>query len=77
MYSGTKIIDPVAQRTRFVESYVMGKMKDLGRPPTFADLATLWTAGDHNSYAADIEGIGTDFAFAYCTKTARERYKRR
>lgn len=77
MYSGTKIIDPVAQRTRLVESYVMEKMRGLGRPPTFADLATLWTASDHDSYAAEIEGIATDFAFGYCPKAARERYKRR
>src|SRR5262249_17545838 len=33
MYSGEHILDPVAQRTRTVESYVHARMGKLGRPP--------------------------------------------
>jgi hypothetical protein len=48
-------------------------MSGLGRPPTFADLATLWTGSEPAAYAADIEGTAMDFALLYCPKAARER----
>jgi hypothetical protein len=77
MYSGTKVIDPVAERTRLVEARVMERMRSLGRPPTFADLATLWTSGDHDRYAADIAGTAVDFAALYCRAAARRRAESR
>jgi hypothetical protein len=72
MYSGERIVAPVAQRTRAVESYVISKMASLGWPPTFTDLATLWAA-DHDNYADDIAGIASRFAHLYCpTKKIRQ-----
>lgn len=66
MYSGEKIIDPVAQRTRTVQSWVIAKMKQLGRPVTFADLATEWTGTDQNTYGADILRTAESFGALYC-----------
>jgi hypothetical protein len=66
LYSGERISNPVAKRTRTVESYVIATMKKLGRPVTFADLATQWTGTDKNTYGADIERTATTFADRYC-----------
>jgi Mannosyl-glycoprotein endo-beta-N-acetylglucosaminidase len=77
MYSGEKISDPVARRTRTVESYVLSRMGNLGRPPTFADLATLWTGTDQDTYGADILGIATSFARLYCSTAGRGHVPKR
>src|SRR5579862_1787008 len=37
MYSGERILHPVAERTRDVQPYVIAGMRSLGRPATFAD----------------------------------------
>jgi len=73
MYSGEEILDPVARRTRAVESYVIAKMRDLGRPPTFADLAPLWTGTDQDTYGPDILGTATSFALLHCRTAGRRR----
>jgi hypothetical protein len=77
MYSGEHILDPVAQRTRTVESYVIARMSALGRPPTFADLATLWTETDHDTYRDDIQGIAIRFSDLYCPAAGARHPRRR
>ena len=66
MYSGERISDPVAERTRQVQSYVIEKMLKLGRPVTFADLATEWTGTDQNTYGRSIQGAAEKFALSHC-----------
>jgi hypothetical protein len=73
MYSGESILDPVARRTRTVESYVHARMGKLGRPPNFADLATLWTGTDKGPYADDIQATAERFKDLYCRKVGRRR----
>jgi hypothetical protein len=67
MYSGEKVLNPVAQRTRAVESYIIAKMNKLGRPVTFADLVTEWTGTDRSTYSSDIQRTATRFADMYCS----------
>jgi hypothetical protein len=66
MYSGEKIVAPIAQRTRTVQSYVIAKMKKLGHPVTFADLATEWTGTDQSTYGTDIQRTAENFTVSYC-----------
>jgi hypothetical protein len=68
MYSGEEILHPVAQRTREVESYVIGKMRSLGRPATFADLAKVWTGTDSDTYGIEIQQIAVTFAHLHCRR---------
>ncbi len=57
MYSTTRIPQPVAKRTRQVQSDVQELMRRLHRPVTFADLAREWTGTDKNSYGRDMARI--------------------
>jgi hypothetical protein len=66
MYSGEEILDPVAQRTRAVQSYIIAKVKKLGRPATFADLATEWTGTDQITYGRSIQRTAERFALSHC-----------
>jgi hypothetical protein len=77
MYSGEHILHPVAQRTRTVESYVIARMRALGRPPTFADLATLWTGTDQDTYGDVIQGIAIRFADLYCPAAGARHPRKR
>ena len=76
MYSGEKILDPVAWRTWAVEPYVIAKMGDLGRPATFADLATVWTGTDQDTYADDILGTAMTFELLHCPKAGVNKSRR-
>jgi hypothetical protein len=61
MYARIVIENPIARRTRIVQSEVHRRMQQLGRPVTFTDLATLWTGTDQSTYAANIEAIKRRF----------------
>ena len=68
MYAGIVIENPIAERTRAVQSIVHETMGKLDRPVTFSDLATLWTGTDQNTYAASIERTARKFSDSYCQK---------
>jgi hypothetical protein len=68
MYAGIVIDNPIAERTRAVQSTVHEIMGKLDRPVTFSDLATLWTGTDQNTYAASIERTAEKFSESYCQK---------
>jgi hypothetical protein len=68
MYAGIVIENPIADRTRVVQTKVHEIMGKLGRPVTFSDLATLWTGTDQNTYAASIERQAWRFSKTYCQK---------
>jgi hypothetical protein len=67
MYSTTRIPQPVAKRTRRVQSDVQEIMRRLHRPVTFADLAREWTGTDKNSYGREMLRIAGKYAQRYCT----------
>ena len=68
MYSTTRIPDPVARRTRQVQSDVQDTMRRLHRPVTFADLAREWTGTDKNTYGRDMLRIAEKYTQQYCEK---------
>ena len=68
MYSTTRIPQPVAKRTRQVQSDVQDIMRRLHRPVTFADLAREWTGTDKNTYGRDMERLAEKYAQRYCDK---------
>ena len=74
MYSGQKILRPIAHRTRAVEAFIITKMRDLGRAATFSDLAALWTGTDQDAYAEDIQGTATTFALLHCPKARLRKW---
>ena len=73
MYSITQIPNPVAQRTRRVQSDVQQAMRRLRRPVTFADLAREWTGTDRNSYGAEMQKLAQTYAARYCTQASLTR----
>jgi hypothetical protein len=68
MYSTTRIPEPVAKRTRQVQSDVQDIMRRLHRPVTFADLAREWTGTDKNTYGRDMLRIAEKYTQQYCEK---------
>jgi len=68
MYSTTPIPNPVAKRTRQVQSDVQDIMRRLHRPVTFADLAREWTGTDKNTYGRDMMRIAEKYTQQYCDK---------
>lgn len=66
MYSLTPIPNPVAQRTRQVQSDVQDNLRRLHRPVTFTDLAHIWTGTNKNTYALEIQKIAGKYAENYC-----------
>jgi hypothetical protein len=71
MYSTTPVPNPVAKRTRQVQSDVQHVMLQLHRPVTFADLAREWTGTDRNRYGAEMQKLAESYANRYCTQPAR------
>jgi hypothetical protein len=67
MYSTARIPQPVAKRTRQVQSDVQEIMRRLHRPVTFADLAREWTGTDKNTYGRDMLRIAGKYAQQHCT----------
>jgi hypothetical protein len=66
MYSTARIPNPVAMRTRQVQTDVQEIMRRLHRPVTFADLAREWTGTDKNTYGAMMQKLAQKFAANYC-----------
>ncbi len=73
MYSGNRIANPIAQRTKLVQDVVLKKMSALGRPVTYADLTNMWVGGDRSAYAAAISDTSTAFWRQFCTTAQRPR----
>ncbi|MDX2257338.1 MAG: glucosaminidase domain-containing protein [Hyphomicrobiaceae bacterium] len=69
MYSGRRVENAVAERTRNVQAWgVLTKwQKSFDRPLTFADLARKWAPGS-KGYARDVAKISSDFYDDYCRK---------
>lgn len=69
LYAGAKVENPVAERTRNVQSWgILSRwQKGLGRPTTFRDLAKKWAPGSRG-YARDIAGVGAQFYDSFCSR---------
>src|SRR5690606_12546573 len=67
MYSGTRVENPVAERTRNVQDWgvLTDWHKSLGGSVTFTQLAKKWAPGSKR-YAADIDAIATRFFEGVC-----------
>jgi hypothetical protein len=67
-YSGAKLDNPTAERTRKVQEWgvLSGWHAQFNRPITYTDLAAKWAPGS-NSYSKMLEAIGERFE-AYCSK---------
>ncbi len=67
MYSGEKVVNPVAERTRKVQEWgvLTEWQKSIKGPVTFAQLAKKW-APSTRKYAADIEAVGDGFMNGPC-----------
>ena len=67
MYSGEKLDNPVAERTRKVQEWgvLTEWQKSIKGPMTFAQLAGKWAPGSRK-YASDIEGVSDSFFDGPC-----------
>jgi hypothetical protein len=65
-YSGEKVANPVAPRTREQQDGIIAQSLRLKRPMRFADLTRRWAA-DRN-YARSIEAVAGRFRDKFCTK---------
>lgn len=75
-YSGERLAEPVAPRTRLKQDDIIVLSAQLGRPVTFADLARRWAADRH--YGRSIEWVAGQFASRYCRnpdRAATSRYR--
>lgn len=70
MYSGERVENPVAERTRNVQEWgvLTEWQKSLGGPVTFTQLAKKWAPGSRR-YAADIEAIADRFFDGVCKES--------
>jgi hypothetical protein len=64
VYSGERLADPTAPRTRLKMDEILGKSSALGRKVTFQDLSRRW-AVDAN-YGRSIEWAASAFMGRYC-----------
>jgi hypothetical protein len=64
-YSGERIADPIALRTRKVQDDVVEVSQRLGRPVTFGDLARRWAVD--RAYGKSIDYIAGLFKKKFCT----------
>ena len=66
MYSGERIDNPVADRTRMVQDELLpwAKAIRVSRPVTFNDLAKRWSPGSH--YASDVEAVAKAYRDGFC-----------
>jgi hypothetical protein len=67
MYSGATVENPVAQRTRDVQSWgvLTSWQKSIGSPITYAHLASKWAPGT-KAYASDVKTIADRFFAGPC-----------
>jgi hypothetical protein len=64
-YSGERIADPIALRTRKVQDDVVEVSQRLGRPVTFGDLARRWAVD--RAYGKSIDYLAGLFKKEFCT----------
>jgi Mannosyl-glycoprotein endo-beta-N-acetylglucosaminidase len=64
-YSGERVDNPVAPRTREVQDGIISQSKRLGRPVRFGDLTRRWAAD--SQYARSIVSVADRFAGVHCT----------
>lgn len=69
MYSGERIEEPVAERTRKVQEWgvLTSWQKRFTRPITFSDLAGKWAPGSRG-YASNVDSIRSAFQDDFCGK---------
>jgi hypothetical protein len=65
MYSGTRVYDPVAERTRKVQEWLLPWSQSFKRPVTFTDLTKKWSPSD-NGYSDDIEAVAKAYRSSFC-----------
>lgn len=63
-YSGERLVQPIAKRTRENQNDIIAKSNRLGRAVTFGDLARRWAADRH--YAKSIDFIAGQYQEQYC-----------
>jgi hypothetical protein len=63
-YSGERLVQPIAKRTRENQTDIVAKSNRLGRPVTFGDLARRWAADRH--YGKSIDFIAGLYSEQYC-----------
>jgi hypothetical protein len=64
-YSGERLAQPIAKRTRNNQDDIIAKSHRLGRPVTFGDLARRWAAD--RQYGKSIDFIAGLYHDQYCT----------
>lgn len=69
-YSGERVDDPVATRTREKQDDIISLSRRLGRPPTFRDLAGRWAVD--RRYARSISFIADLYKRRFCSGPLRE-----
>jgi hypothetical protein len=67
IYAGIRVDDPVADRTRKVQSWgILDRWRSrYGRQITFSDVGSKWAPADRG-YAADIQSVANAFHNSYC-----------
>lgn len=67
LYSGDRVADPVAERTRNIQAWgvLTDWQKKISRPITFSDLASKWAPGSRR-YASDMQTIAVRFFDGAC-----------
>ena len=70
VYSGERIADPVAPRTKLKQDDILQSMAHLDGRTTFADLARRWAKDRH--YGAAIEWVAGNYRAAYCREAAAQ-----
>ncbi len=69
-YSGERLADPIATRTREKQNDIVEESQRLGRPVTFGDLARRWAVD--RAYGKSIDFIADLYRTRYCAdRTAR------
>jgi hypothetical protein len=63
-YSGERLAQPIAKRTRNNQNDIIEKSHRLGRPVTFGDLARRWAADRH--YGKSIDFIAGQYKDQFC-----------
>ena len=64
VYSGERMAEPVAPRTRLKMDEILGKSAALGRPVTFQDLSGRWAVD--RAYGRSIEWAAQSFRSGFC-----------
>ncbi|MFM9942450.1 MAG: glucosaminidase domain-containing protein [Hyphomicrobiaceae bacterium] len=67
LYTGARVANPIAERTRKVRDWGMVRVwqRTLGRPTTFSDLASQW-APENRGYGGHIEAVAGRFREQFC-----------